>query len=128
DGRVQGLCERGPVDRTDVGPELRARDALKGPMTAIAPVPTDNYIDGDWRAPNGGSRFPTYNPANGAVIAEVARADAVDVDAAVSAALGAFPAWRATPAPLRANYLFLIAQIAQEREDELVRVICAEHG
>jgi acyl-CoA reductase-like NAD-dependent aldehyde dehydrogenase len=89
---------------------------------------TDNYIDGDWRGAHGGRTFPSYNPADGSVIAEVARSDAVDVDAAVTAAVEAFPAWRATPAPLRANHLYLIAQIAQEREDELVQTICEEHG
>lgn len=91
-------------------------------------LPTDNYIDGEWRPASGGETFATYNPASGEVIAQVARSSAVDVQAAVAAAQRAFPAWKARPAPLRANHLFLIAQIAQEREDELVRTICEEHG
>jgi len=94
----------------------------------MAALRTDNYIDGGWRGAHGGGTFPTYNPADGTVIAQVARSDAVDVDAAVTAAVEALPAWRATPAPLRANHLFQIAQIAQEREDELVRTISEEHG
>ena len=94
----------------------------------MAALRTGNYIDGEWRGAHGGATFPSYNPADGTVIAEFARSDAVDVDAAVTAAVEAFPAWKATPAPRRANYLFLLAQIAQEREDELVRAISEEHG
>ncbi len=94
----------------------------------MAALRTGNYIDGEWRGARGGATFPSYNPVDGTVIAEFARSDAVDVDAAVAAAVEAFPAWKATPAPRRANYLFLLAQIAQEREDELVRAISEEHG
>lgn len=89
---------------------------------------TENYINGHWRAAEGGRTFPTYNPVTGHVLAQVARSSHVDVNAAVQAAQEAFPAWRATPAPRRANYLFTIAQLAQEREDELARFICQEHG
>ena len=89
---------------------------------------TENYIDGRWRDALSARTFPSYNPTTGEVLAQVARSDEHDVDAAVEAAGRAFRAWRATPAPRRANYLFNIAKIAQEREDELVREICAEHG
>jgi aldehyde dehydrogenase (NAD+) len=91
-------------------------------------VHTQNYILGEWRGADGGRTFPSYNPANGEVLAQVARSGRADVNAAVTAAQQALPAWKATPAPLRANYLFTIAQLAQESEDELARFICQEHG
>lgn len=89
---------------------------------------TQNYIDGQWRDARGGRTYPTLNPANGEVIAQVARSGVEDVDAAVDAARRAFPDWKATPAPLRANHLFRLAELAQDREDELARFICREHG
>jgi aldehyde dehydrogenase (NAD+) len=89
---------------------------------------TENYINGRWRRAKDGRTFPTYNPVTGEVLAQVARSSEADVNSAVEAAHQSFPAWRATPAPRRANYLFTIAQLAQEREDELARFICREHG
>ncbi len=89
---------------------------------------TENYINGKWCGAEGGRTFPSYNPVSGEVLAQVARSSPADVKAAVDAAQKSFPAWRATPAPLRANYLFTIAQLAQESEDELARFICQEHG
>ena len=89
---------------------------------------TENYIDGEWRGAVSGRTFPSYNPASGEVLAQVARSDQTDVNAAVAAAHRALSAWKATPAPLRANYLFTLAQLAQESEDELARFICEEHG
>jgi aldehyde dehydrogenase (NAD+) len=89
---------------------------------------TRNFIGGAWRDAADGRTYPTINPTTGEVLAEVARSGSADVDAAVAAARDAFPAWKATPAPLRANYLYQVANVAQAREDELVRFICQEHG
>ncbi len=89
---------------------------------------TRNYIDGAWREAESGRTYPTINPTTGEVLAEVARSSNADVDAAIAAARNAFPAWKATPAPLRANLLFQVANVAQSREDEMVRFICQEHG
>src|SRR5262249_14524712 len=89
---------------------------------------TRNYIDGVWRDAEGGRTYPTLNPTTGQILAEVARSGSSDVDAAVAAARDAFPAWKATPAPLRANFLFQVATVAQSREDDLVPFIVKEHG
>jgi alpha-ketoglutaric semialdehyde dehydrogenase len=89
---------------------------------------TQNYIDGQWRAASGNAVFPTFNPTTGEELAQVARSSAADVDSAVAAAVKAAPAWRSTPAPLRANYLIKVAQLAQEREDDLARFISREQG
>ena len=89
---------------------------------------TQNYINGEWRDAQGGRTFPTLNPATSEVLAEVARSSVADVDAAVEAARQAFPAWKATPPPLRANVLFRIAELAQDREDEMARFIAREYG
>ena len=47
---------------------------------------TQLFIDGRFQDAAGGARFSTENPATGRPLAEVARGDAADVDAAVAAA------------------------------------------
>lgn len=89
---------------------------------------TQNYINGKWCDAHNGRTFTTVNPATGEMVAEVARSSVPDVDDAVDAARCAFPDWRATPAPLRANILFRVAELAQDREDVLARAITEEHG
>ena len=50
-----------------------------------------HYINGAWTKPAAGEYFATSNPATGDKIADVAHADAADVDAAVKAARKALP-------------------------------------
>ena len=47
---------------------------------------TGLWINGRWEEAASGARFVKVNPATGAVLAEVARGDAADVDRAVAAA------------------------------------------
>ncbi|MFN8455958.1 MAG: aldehyde dehydrogenase family protein [Anaerolineae bacterium] len=89
---------------------------------------TQNYINGQWRDAQEGRTFPSLNPTTGEVLAQVARSGPADVDAAVEAARQALPAWKATPAPFRANFLFRIAELAQDREDDMARFIAREYG
>jgi acyl-CoA reductase-like NAD-dependent aldehyde dehydrogenase len=58
-------------------------------------------------------------PATEAVLAEVERATAADVDAAVARAKAAFPAWRAITPPDRARLLHGLAALLEERGEEL---------
>ncbi len=73
-----------------------------------------HYIDGSWREPSGGERFPSVNPANAQEIAQIAQADGTDVDAAVAAARRALPAWRELSGHSRARYLYAIARQIQK--------------
>ena len=52
--------------------------------------PRKMLIDGKWVTSISGKTFPTYNPATGEVLAQVAEGDKQDVDAAVKAARKAF--------------------------------------
>src|SRR4051794_22289211 len=58
-------------------------------------------------------------PATEGVLAEVPRAGAEDVDAAVARAQAAFPAWRAVAPPDRARLLHRLADAVAEHHDEL---------
>jgi acyl-CoA reductase-like NAD-dependent aldehyde dehydrogenase len=58
-------------------------------------------------------------PATEAVLEELPRADAGDVDAAVARAKAAFPAWRAVPPPERAALLLALADALAAQGEEL---------
>ena len=49
-------------------------------------APTQLLINNQWVPSESGKTFPTYNPATGEEIAQIAEADAADVDKAVKAA------------------------------------------
>jgi aldehyde dehydrogenase (NAD+) len=77
------------------------------------------FIDGRFVPARSGQTFPTINPATEATLAEVAHAAAEDVDAAVTAARDALPAWSSLPGKERGKYLYRIARRIQERAREL---------
>ncbi|MGH8724107.1 MAG: CoA-acylating methylmalonate-semialdehyde dehydrogenase, partial [Burkholderiales bacterium] len=75
------------------------------------------------------SRFgDVYNPATGQVARKVVFADKAMIDAAVAAAVAAFPAWRDTPPLRRARvmqeYLFLL----KKNQKQLAEIVTDEHG
>ena len=79
----------------------------------------DLFIDGDFVPAVEGRRFTTINPATTEPLAEVALADAEDVDRAVRAARRAFPSWSRLSGAERAKYLYRLARMIQERSREL---------
>src|SRR5690349_18862127 len=66
----------------------------------------DLFIGGAFVPPAHGARFETLNPATGEPLAEVADADASDVDRAVAAARKAQAPWAALPGTARAGHLY----------------------
>ncbi|HEY6375763.1 MAG TPA: aldehyde dehydrogenase family protein, partial [Edaphobacter sp.] len=87
-----------------------------------------HYIDGAWRKPAAGEYFATNNPATGDKIAEVAQADAADVDAAVKAARKALPAWQALSGHQRARYLYALARQVQKHSRRLAVLETIDNG
>ncbi|MFT4717636.1 MAG: aldehyde dehydrogenase (NAD+), partial [Paracoccaceae bacterium] len=71
------------------------------------------FIGGGFVDGAGGS-FPTTNPATGEVLAQVAQADASDIDAAVAAARRAQLAWAKLGGHGRAKILYAIARLMQK--------------
>ena len=65
-----------------------------------------HFIHGQPRDGTSGRWGEVFDPATGAVQAQVALASADEVSAAVAAAQAAFPAWAATPPLARARVLF----------------------
>ncbi len=81
-----------------------------------------HFVSGAWRAPAGGERFVSHEPASGRALAQIAQGDAADVDAAVAAARAAQPAWRALGGAGRARHLYALARMVQ-RHSRLFAVL-----
>jgi alpha-ketoglutaric semialdehyde dehydrogenase len=97
--------------------------------TAMVPKVFKNYIHGEWVESVGGEAFENRNPANsGELLGLFPASTAEDVAAAVDAAREAFPSWRLTPAPKRAEMLFRAAEILVRRKEDLARDMTREMG
>lgn len=86
-----------------------------------------HYINGQAVAANSGTQA-VFNPATGAIRANVALADASVVDQVIQSAHSAFPAWRNTPPQKRAQILFKFRELLEQHADALCALITAEHG
>src|SRR5271167_1914021 len=64
----------------------------------------------------------------GELSGKVAMGGAAEVDAAVSAATEAWPAWAATPPLRRARVLFKFKEAMERNTKRLAAIITAEHG
>jgi aldehyde dehydrogenase (NAD+) len=86
------------------------------------------FVGGEFR-PGRGEAVKTVNPANEEPLAEVAEANAVDVEDAVAAARTAYEGvWAKLPGSARAKYLFRIARAIQERARELAVLESLDNG
>ncbi|MCB9879804.1 MAG: aldehyde dehydrogenase family protein [Planctomycetes bacterium] len=88
----------------------------------------DLFVGGSFVRPKSRRWFPTVNPATGHSLAEVAYANAADVDLAVQAAKKALPGWRKLSGDDRARYLFRIARILLERAREFAVLETMDNG
>jgi aldehyde dehydrogenase (NAD+) len=87
-----------------------------------------NSIGGAWVPARSGRTFMNHNPATGEVLGEYPSSGPEDVDAAVQAAARAYPGWRLTPAPKRAEILFRAGALIAARKEELARAMTREMG
>ena len=86
------------------------------------------FVDGAF-VDGGGKSFKTISPATEEVLAEVAEADAGDVDKAVKAARRAHTrVWSRMSGAERGKYLFRIARIIQERAREIAVLESLDNG
>ena len=74
------------------------------------------------------STFDDISPIDESRDRRVHAGGATEIDAAVSAARAAFPAWAALPHPERAEILRAVAAGVDERAEELARVETRDNG
>jgi gamma-glutamyl-gamma-aminobutyraldehyde dehydrogenase len=84
-------------------------------------APTRLFIGGDYVDAARGGRFPTVNPANGEVLAEMALAEPGDVDLAVASAKRAFRSgdWSRLAPRRRMEVLYRLAELVDAHAEEL---------
>jgi aldehyde dehydrogenase (NAD+) len=92
--------------------------------------PTQLLIGGKFQDALSGRTFPTINPATEELIANVAEADAQDVDAAVQAARAAFQhkSWQNMKARERSKLLWKLGDLIMKHADELAMTESLDNG
>ena len=98
-------------------------------MTTTAVMRKQLFINGEWRAAAAGKTIEVVNPATEEVIAEVASAEASDVDAAVAAARAAFDGpWAKLSARERGKLVWKIGERLMEKADEIAHLETLHNG
>ncbi len=88
-----------------------------------------NFIGGEWIESVAGETFENINPADtNDRIGVFQRSNADDVSRAVEAAKLAYPQWRRTPPPKRAEILFSAGRLLIERKESMARDMTLEMG
>src|SRR5581483_9947981 len=86
----------------------------------VSMLPRASLIAGNRKTEQGGGELHGHvYPGTGRITREVRLCDAADVDAAVSAARAAFPAWKALPGDKRRDLMFKLAALCEQRMQEL---------
>lgn len=88
----------------------------------------DLFIGGEWVSGSGKVRRDVINPATGEVIAQVAMAEAEDVQKAIAVAQDAFIIWSAMTAINRAKLLRNWFNLILENVDDLATILTSEQG
>jgi aldehyde dehydrogenase (NAD+) len=73
-------------------------------------------------------KLDSRSPIDGALIGQVAAADAADVAAAIGRAQDAFLAWRQVPPPRRGELVRRLGEVLREEKDALGRLVSTESG
>jgi len=91
---------------------------------------TDLFINNEWTGAQSGKRIKLICPINAEPLADVAEADAADIDVAVQAARRAFDSgdWPAMSAAKRGRLLWTIADKLQERAEIITRLETLNNG
>jgi phenylacetaldehyde dehydrogenase len=88
------------------------------------------FINGKWVDAASGKTFPTYNPATGDVLANVAEGDKEDINRAVAAARAAFdtgPWSKATPSK-RSKLMWKLADLIEKHAEEFAQLESLDNG
>jgi aldehyde dehydrogenase (NAD+) len=104
---------------------------LADPAAAFVQGPHRMLIDGEWVEAASGKTFATLDPASGEEIAQVAFAEAEDIDRAVSAARTAFedgPWTTKMTAPQRSAVIYRIAELIEQNAEELAQIESLDNG
>ena len=89
------------------------------------------FIDGSWVEGSGGKSAPTYNPANGEILAMMTEGTEEDVKKAVAAAKKSFyetREWRDMDVQVRSDMILKIADAIEAEKDVFAKLDCLDLG
>jgi succinate-semialdehyde dehydrogenase/glutarate-semialdehyde dehydrogenase len=86
------------------------------------------YIDGKWCDAESGETLSVLNPANGSVIAQVAKCGTAETRRAIEAAGRAQVEWRQSTAKERAAILRKWLELTLAAQEDLAQIMTAEQG
>ncbi len=95
---------------------------------AVAGVPNQLFIGGEWRDAGGGETLAVEDPSTGATLADVADATPDDAVAALDAAVAVQEEWAQHPPRERGEILRRVFETMNERADELALLMTLEMG
>jgi len=87
-----------------------------------------NFVDGQFVGPIGGTYLDNIEPATGKAYSQVPDSDQGDVELAVAAAEKAFPEWSRTPAAERSRMLLRIAELIDRDLEKFARAESIDTG
>ena len=92
--------------------------------------PRQMLINGKWVNSASGKTFPSYNPATGDVLAQVAEGDKEDIDRAVAAARAAFETgpWRKMTPSERGRLIWKLGDLIERNNEELAQLESLDNG
>jgi len=87
-------------------------------------------INGKWVEAASGKTFPTYDPATGEVLAQVAEGDREDINRAVGAARAAFETgpWRKMTTSERGRLIWKLADLLEQNLEEFAQLETIDNG
>ena len=100
----------------------------KGYLSRWKDTPVLNQIGGAAVPAIDGRLFESISPIDKSTLAQVARGDAADIDAAAKAAAEAFKTWRKVPGAERRAILHRIADAIVARKEEIAFIECLDTG
>ena len=98
-------------------------------MTEVKGVTQPKHlINGEWVVGSGSERFDVFDPATGEKVSELVSASLDEVDAAVAAAVAAFPAWSKLSLQRRVQFLYDMRQNIFDNIDAIAETLSLDHG
>src|SRR5258706_8097504 len=113
-------------DRTS---KIRDRhEDLSSELALALPTSSGLYWDGQWHTPAHAATLSSFNPSTGEPLRDILIGGQEEVNAAVSAAKAAGPAWRRTPPLERGRRLREAASRIRAHAQELALIDAADRG
>src|SRR5947207_8001197 len=104
------------------------RDRAASLLTKLKAEGIGHMIGGKTVPSISGATFETKSPVDRAVLADVARGNAEDIDRAATAAALSFKSWRDMSAAMRKKLLHRVADAIEDHADDIAVLECVDTG